>query len=100
MTYSSYRSAGEIPDRDPNPPEAYAREPRELPVTVRLSVTLSIAVPMYRLEDESDADWERFVRKEYDRNSNVKGLLKDGKVESLDDFELIETIDGNEEVTS
>ena len=86
----------DVPDRDPNPPEAYEREPQELPVTVRLSVTLSIAVPMYRLEDESDADWERFVRKEYDRNSNVKGLLKDGKIEFLDDFEILETVDGHD----
>ena len=86
----------DVPDRDPNPPEAYEREPQELPVTVRLSVTLSIAVPMYRLEDESDRDFETFVRKNYDRTSNVTNLLNEGEIESLDDFEILETVDGHD----
>lgn len=102
MTYSSYRSAAELPDRDPNPPEAYSPDAPETPVTVRVAVSVSVSIPAYQYGDDEEGLRE-YIRKECGSKKAFLKLLKpstlypglqpEAEVESVDDVEIIEIIE-------
>ncbi len=84
----------DVPERDPNPAHSPYEQPEawEIPVTVRVSATFSIAVPFSRWSDEDDQQFESAFRPIYD-SVDGKLLLGHGDIESLDELEVIEIIE-------
>lgn len=81
----------DVPERDPNPPDMPGA--REIPVTVRLSVSMTLEVPFIKYDDESDDEVVCQVRNEYDRHRDPERVWKAAKDRTLDDFTVVEIVE-------